>query len=469
MQHGTVRLGLIATLLVLNSCRMGGADHKLQEAGEGHDFVEGHATHFESLGTPYGGCGVPEQVLETPHYLALNVVHTPRDYTSQHSRPIARDDINGMFDRGRNCGRYVRVEIGDNCVGGQNSGAAGTEFCAGGRYQPDQFNGATLDFIVTDSCQDGNLWCRDDRYHVDLHTSSLAHFTLNGAAVPALASNWTNRKVRWRFIDSPYDGDIEIAFIRDAARHWPAIVITKLKRGIHAVEAEVGGQWQPARMISDNGQAYELPVNAEGRYKIRVYDAHGELLHDGRTYSFAFPCSASCSASYNKVTYTAEGGKAPGLARTPATAPSGAVQPAPAPAPAPAAATAAVTPGAAVPAPLEPSIPPPAAPTPSSASNSLKVTIKTKSSWQEGYCADLHIQNTGPAAVREWTLVLKAGAAEIDQSWNVELKAAGDRYIVTPANAWTRHINPGASIDNLGFCAKLPKGREPASVLEVRS
>ena len=32
-----------------------------------------YATHFDGIGTPYGGCGVPEPLIGYPHYLALNV------------------------------------------------------------------------------------------------------------------------------------------------------------------------------------------------------------------------------------------------------------------------------------------------------------------------------------------------------------------------------------------------------------
>ena len=35
------------------------------------------STHFDGLGTPYGGCGVPEGVLECPYFVALNVYDTP--------------------------------------------------------------------------------------------------------------------------------------------------------------------------------------------------------------------------------------------------------------------------------------------------------------------------------------------------------------------------------------------------------
>ncbi len=32
-----------------------------------------YATHFDGIGQPYGGCGVPENLVGYPYYLALNV------------------------------------------------------------------------------------------------------------------------------------------------------------------------------------------------------------------------------------------------------------------------------------------------------------------------------------------------------------------------------------------------------------
>lgn len=38
------------------------------------------ATHFDGLGAPYGGCGVPQGDLHYPYFVALNVQNTPNDY-----------------------------------------------------------------------------------------------------------------------------------------------------------------------------------------------------------------------------------------------------------------------------------------------------------------------------------------------------------------------------------------------------
>jgi len=47
-----------------------------------------YATHFDEMASPYGGCGLPSSLITFPHYLALNVQHTPGDYENYLQRPI---------------------------------------------------------------------------------------------------------------------------------------------------------------------------------------------------------------------------------------------------------------------------------------------------------------------------------------------------------------------------------------------
>jgi hypothetical protein len=83
--------------------------------------------------------------------------------------------------------------------------------------------GATLDFVVADSCDDGNAWCKDDPYHVDLAQASLNQFVLNGQPVGNMyPDHWNNRQVSWQFIPAPnYTGDIKIGAIQGAQPYWP--------------------------------------------------------------------------------------------------------------------------------------------------------------------------------------------------------------------------------------------------------
>lgn len=189
---------------------------------------EGVGTFFDGLGTPYGGCGIPEGNLESPHYVALNVQNTPQDYETYFKRPFSDIPAIGAWNNGLNCGRWVRVKIGDYCLGAANGGLPGTGICEGGQWISDEFNGATLDMLVTDSCQDGNVWCRDSQYHLDLRTSSLPHFMKEGQPIgDAIFQKWNNRMLSWEYVSAAnYQGDISIGFRENAHRDWfPAIAI----------------------------------------------------------------------------------------------------------------------------------------------------------------------------------------------------------------------------------------------------
>ncbi|MBI4511322.1 MAG: hypothetical protein HY698_16940 [Deltaproteobacteria bacterium] len=265
------------------------------------------ATHFDGLGKPTGGCGVPEDLLGTPNFVALNVQNTPGDYSTSLPRPIppASAAFIGEFDNGRNCGRWIRVTIGDYCTA-INDGSPGKGFCHGGAadaWQSDEYNGATLDFLVADSCQDGNGWCRDDRYHLDLATSSLDRFQKAGVPVLGLRERWNNRKITWRFIEAPHEqGSIRIGFRNDAQKYWPAIVLSRLANGIHGVESLVDGTWRKATMVGDNGQVYALPASPPP-YRIRVTDAEDKLVGGSTIFEFDFPpsCGERCTAPVTEV------------------------------------------------------------------------------------------------------------------------------------------------------------------------
>jgi hypothetical protein len=272
------------------------------------------ATHFDALGNPYGGCGLAQSVLDTQNFVALNVQNTPGDYSTFLPRPIPPQFASqiGMFNNGLNCGRWVRVTIGNFC-NGINDGAPNMPFCRGGLgWVADAYNGAVLDMIVADSCQDGNAWCRDDTFHVDLATASLNLFVKNGLPVGDMhPTHWNNRQVHWQFIEAPnYTGDIRVGFIRDAAVFWSAIAITHLRNGIHGVDYFANGAWVRATMNADLGQSYVIaPTTAGGsQYRIRVYDVADQLLNNGRIYNFSFPasCGERCSSVFTDVTYTVE-------------------------------------------------------------------------------------------------------------------------------------------------------------------
>lgn len=456
---------IFVLLSLVGGCRLINTNRLKSETVEPETWVHGYATNFDALGEPYGGCGVPQSALEWPHSAALNVQHTPRDYVSQLARPIQNDAINGAWDRGRNCGRYIRVELLDACIGKNADESNALEFCATGTVSPDAFSGASLDFMVADSCQDAQVWCRDDRYHVGLSTGSLTAFKKNGVVLTDLKQNWSTRKVRWRYIDAPnYTGDIQIGFLKDASPEWPAIVVTHLPRGIHGIEAEVKGEWVPATVIRDYGQAFMLPPTDSRRFKIRILDAFDEPLFGGRMYSFELPCKDLCSAPYTKVAYTVQniGDTSNNLPQTN---------------------QAALVPVPRVESSLGSKIQssssktesvtelPLGANATSAGSNwlamKLQAELRSKKNSQDGYCVDLYMRNTSEKAIESWSLVLKAGGAKIEQAWNVEVVRNGSLYLVKPATSWARMIGPGEVREKMGFCASLPPGRLPATIVEI--
>ena len=273
----------------------------------------GNATWFSGIGgTSYGGCGVPQAYLDSQNFVALNVQNTPGDYTTMLSRPISSQFASeiGLFDNGLNCGRWVQVSISDYCTG-INDGAQNEPFCRNGSWVADKYNGATLNMVVADSCQDGNAWCRDDPYHLDLSQPSLNQFVLNGQPVGDMyPDHWNNRHINWKFISAPsYTGDIQIGFLQGANAYWSAISITHLPNGIHGIDYYQNGAWVKATMDSDMGEDYVIlpTVPATGTsYQIRIYDASDQLINNGRIYSFSYPtsCGASCSAPFLAVPYT---------------------------------------------------------------------------------------------------------------------------------------------------------------------
>jgi hypothetical protein len=381
--------------------------------------VTGYATWFTGLGSPYGGCGLPQADLDSQNFLALNVQNSPGDYTNL-PRPIPAADAAeiGMFDNGLNCDRWVQVTIGDNCDG-TNSGAAGQPFCTPGTLVADQFNGATLDMVVADSCDDDNAWCKDDPYHVDLAQASLNQFVLNGQPVGDMyPDSWNNRQVTWQFIPAPnYTGDINIGAIQGSQPYWPAIAISHLPNGINGVQYYANGAWVAATMDSDMGDDYIIgPTTGAGtdgsQYEIQVIDASGNLVNNGEVYSFTLPsgCTDGCSAPYTPISYTSSAGPSP----TPTPTPTATPTPTP---------TATATPS------------PTPSPTSSTGPATCALTSSLVTSWDGGYQLQLTVTDSGSTALTGWTASFMFADSEetISSSWNATVTQTGTQ--VTAVNA----------------------------------
>jgi hypothetical protein len=389
--------------------------------------VTGNATHFDGLGQPYGGCGMPQANLETQNFVALNVFNTPGDYNG-HTRPVpaSQAGILGMFDNGLNCDRWVKVTIGNFCTG-TNDGAPNQPFCRNGSWVADQFNGATLDMLVADSCADGNAWCRDDPFHLDLVTSSVNQFVLGGAPVGTLLDKWNNRQITWQFEPAPhYSGDINIGFLQGAQVFWPAISVSHLPNGIHGIQFLSNGTWTSATMDSDMGQAYIIgpTATAGSQYQIRITDSSDQPLNGGRVYSFSLPtsCGSSCSAPYTQVSYTTSSGTEPSAS---------------------ASASASTSPSA-VPSSTPPSSPSASA-SPTSAGGGCTVSSSVTSSWNGGYQLAFTVTNSGSAATSAWTVGFSfAGSQTIANFWNAAVTQTGQK-VTANSLSYNGALAPGAN------------------------
>jgi hypothetical protein len=385
------------------------AAHAL-EVTEIYEPVTGNGTWFDGLGSPYGGCGLPQDVLESQNFVALNVYNTPKDY-AMYTRPMpAGDSKIGLWNNGQNCGRWVEVEISDFCTG-TNDGAANSSFCRNGSWVKDKYNGAKLTLLVADSCGDPNGWCRDDPYHLDFSKSSLSKFVLpDGSTTASMMTDnkWNNRHVKWKFVDPPnYQGDLQIGFLQSAQAWWTAISVSNLPHGIHGVQYLQGGVWKDAKLNGDMGQSYIISGLKEGdtNYKIRVKDIDDKFVNNGRVYSFKLACSNQCSGAYTKATYTVESAD-PGVSE-PAepTDPQEPTDPED---------------------PTSPEVP---------AAGTCDATFKATNTWSGGYQGEITVQ-AGSEAISGWTVswTLPSGQT-VSQVWNGEL-ATSDSTVTVTNPAW---------------------------------
>jgi hypothetical protein len=355
--------------------------------------LTGNATHFDALGAPYGGCGVPQDVLDSQDFVALNVYNTPGDY-SFYPRPIPPSQASkiGLWDNGRNCGRFVQVTIGELCTG-TNDGAPGQPFCRNGSWINDKYSGATLTMVVADSCGDSNAWCRDDPNHLDLSTPSLNRFVKDGAPVGDMnPAHWNNRHVSWSYVPSPnYTGDIRLGFLQGAQRYWTAVTVSHLPNGVHGLEfLGANGTWQQAAPDSDMGEAFIIgPTTTAGTsYQIRVRDASDALINNGRVYNFSLPsqCVNGCAQAYTSISYTTGPGGGP------------------------------TTP------------PPPPV-------RACTTTSAVTSTWNGGYQLAVTVTNTGTGAITGWQSSLSVPSGQqITNSWNATVTQSAQEITATNAS-----------------------------------
>ena len=259
----------------------------------------GFATHFDGFGIPYGGCGVPQSWLADRNGKALPFVALNTQLSTflvpAHKEPIP-NWLKGLFDNGKNCGRWLKITQKETCKWGSNTNE---RVCIVGdtygvrNYETDVDTWKTMYGYIADKCSDVNVWCRTDKYHIDLSTQSIKHYE----------KTWGNRLVTWDFIDShpseySFISDVSYGWAQDATfPYYAAIIIYNIANGISRVNVQSKlGAMIPGRTNGILGQMWILPWDSDSRGSrvvVEVFDISGDSY--GK-WSVNFPCGAKCVA-----------------------------------------------------------------------------------------------------------------------------------------------------------------------------
>ena len=86
--------------------------------------MNGLSTYFDKIGTPTGDCAIPTNDLKDSNnkelpFVALNI----------NKAQGSKQDMQGTYNKGGTCGRWMKIKLGQNCTGGSNSQRA---VCQGG-------------------------------------------------------------------------------------------------------------------------------------------------------------------------------------------------------------------------------------------------------------------------------------------------------------------------------------------------
>jgi hypothetical protein len=163
---------LLLTISLLHACPSSSIQHAPLEDLTSPVARYAYATFFEGCYAEGCGCGIPPELLKDMDgkpipYVALNVQNTGiRD--EKLMRPLTQDSQLGLYNNGRNCGRWVQITFQANCAGQGNDAFSDPPTVCGKNpfesnplenYQVDQHCGTVVYAVVADSCQDSNYWC----------------------------------------------------------------------------------------------------------------------------------------------------------------------------------------------------------------------------------------------------------------------------------------------------------------------
>lgn len=219
-------------------------------------------------------CAAMSIFSKLPHHAVqnteLNAPHLTRP------TPLDQSDEMGMWYNGRHCGRWLEITLKEDCLSLGLTSSAPPEVCGVNPwvenpldqplYKEDELSGRKLyaasDIklnswisymyailmeledsdgvelqVVADSCQDGNFWCRNDRFHLDFQRALVEEFCGQGPNITCFNS----RRLSWRLLDDvPMDSGF--ALYQDIRFHWfcssnfpwwSSLIVHNLRNGAH--------------------------------------------------------------------------------------------------------------------------------------------------------------------------------------------------------------------------------------------
>eukprot|EP00892_Ulva_mutabilis_P000953 jgi/Ulvmu1/10859/UM007_0033.1 len=210
-----------------------------------------HGTHFSGMGSPTGGCGVPPGK-------AYDDNGTPL--------PFVALNTNSEFDNGSNCGRWVEIRLGRDCKGAGNTAYS---ICNGGKWVADGLTGDVIFGYVMDSCADGNFWCQDDTYHLDISRSYLAGM--------GMTSTWNGREITWQYMSGVAPGwkmgnpkfmwKSGSKWIPNGKGFYASVIIYNTSNGIGGVRQKVGSKWVNINTLNHLGNMWVLQRPPDSEYR----------------------------------------------------------------------------------------------------------------------------------------------------------------------------------------------------------
>jgi hypothetical protein len=89
------------------------------------------------------------------------------------------------------------------------------------------------------------------------------------------------------------------------------------------------------------------------------------------------------------------------------------------------------------------------------------------SDWGGGYCSVLHVTNTLPTTITNWTVVVGLQGTVVLHSWNSIRSGNTGTITFKPAYQWNSTLAPGATDSSVGYCASRPPGAGTGSTQNI--